>query len=42
MKGIIVFDDRSDIAFFTLDRDLEEYMYDRLRQLEEAHGGKVG
>jgi len=41
MKGIIVFDDRSDIAFYTLDKELEKYMYDRIRHLEEAHGGKV-
>ena len=34
MKGIVVFDDRSDLAFYSLDKEMERYIKDRVRQLE--------
>ena len=41
MKGIIVFNDRADISFYSLDRELRKYMFDRLRSLEEDAGAMV-
>jgi hypothetical protein len=35
MKGIVVFDDRSDLAFYSLDKEMERYVKDRVRQLED-------
>ena len=34
MKGIVVFDDRSDLAFYSLDKEMERYIKDRVKQLE--------
>ena len=34
MKGIVVFDDRSDLAFYSLDKEMERYIKERVRQLE--------
>ena len=41
MKGIIVFDDRSDLAFYSLDKEMELYIKDRVRQLEGEAGAEV-
>ena len=34
MKGVVVFDDRSDLAFYSLDKGMEAYIKDRVRTLE--------
>ena len=34
MKGIVVFDDRSDLAFYSLDKEMERYVKERVKQLE--------
>ena len=41
MKGIVVFDDRSDLAFYSLDKDMEHYVKERVRQLEGEAGAEV-
>ena len=41
MKGLLVFDERSDIAFYSLDKELEKYIICRIRHLEEAAGAQV-
>ena len=33
MKGLIIFDDRSDLAFFSLDREMEKHVFNRMKQL---------
>ena len=33
MKGLIVFDDKSDLAFFSLDREMEKHVFNRMKQL---------
>ena len=38
----MVFDDKSSIAFFSLDKELENYISDRIKQLESEAGAKVG
>ena len=38
----MVFDDKSSIAFFSLDKELEKYISDRIKQLESEAGAKVG
>ena len=38
MKGIVVFDDRSDLAFYSLDKEMEHYVKERVRQLEGEAG----
>ena len=37
----MVFDDKSSIAFFSLDKELEKYISDRIRQLEAEAGARV-
>ena len=41
MRGLLIFDDRSDIAFYTLDRELEKYITDRIKELEANSGAPV-
>lgn len=41
MKGLVVFDDKSSIAFFSLDKELENYISDRIKQLESEAGAKT-
>lgn len=41
MKGIVVFDDRSDLAFYSIDKEMEQYVQDRVRQLEGEAGAEV-
>ena len=41
MKGIVVFDDRSDLAFYSLDKELEQYIRDRVKTLEGEAGAEV-
>ncbi len=38
MKGILIFDDRSDLAFFSLDREMRRYVIDRIRTLDMEAG----
>lgn len=33
MKGLIVFDDKSALAFFSLDREMEKHIFNRMKQL---------
>ncbi len=41
MKGILIFDDRSDLAFFSLDREMRRYVVDRIRTLDMEAGSTV-
>ena len=33
MKGLLIFDDKSDLAFFSLDREMEKHIFNRMKQL---------
>ena len=33
MKGLLIFDDKSDLAFFSLDREMEKHVFNRMKQL---------
>lgn len=41
MKGVVVFDDKSDMVFFTLDKEMEKFVVDRITELEQAAGATV-
>ena len=41
MRGVVVFDDRSDLAFYTLDREMEEYVVRRITELDVEAGAPV-
>jgi len=36
MKGLVVFDDRSDLAFYSVDREMGSYLFNRMKQLSGA------
>ena len=37
----MVFDDKSDMVFFTLDKEMEKYVVNRITELEKAAGATV-
>ena len=41
MKGVLIFDERANLAFYSVDKEMEEYVYDRMQELEEEAGAKV-
>ncbi len=41
MKGLVVISDACDIAFYSVDREFEKYVVDRIKGLEEAAGAQV-
>jgi hypothetical protein len=42
MKGVVIFDERADMAFFSVDKELEEFILGRMQELEmELTGGTV-
>jgi len=41
MKGVVIFDERANLAFYSVDKELEEYVYGRMQELEEEAGAKV-
>ncbi len=41
MKGILIFDDKSDLAFFCLDKEMRRYVIDRIRTLDIEAGSNV-
>ncbi len=41
MKGVVIFDERANLAFYTVDKEMEEYVYGRMQELEEEGGAKV-
>jgi len=40
MKGVLIFDDRSDLAFFSLDKGMEKYVLERIHSLDQAAGSE--
>ncbi|XP_064383675.1 BLOC-3 complex member HPS1-like isoform X2 [Halichondria panicea] len=41
MKGILIFDDKSDLAFFCLDKEMKRYVIDRIRTLDIEAGSNA-
>lgn len=41
MKGVVIFDERANLAFYTVDKELEEYVFGRMQELEEEAGATV-
>lgn len=41
MKGVVIFDERANLAFYTLDKEMEAYISRRMQDLEEAAGANV-
>lgn len=41
MKGVVIFDERADLAFYSLDKEMEDYILGRMQELEAAAGARV-
>ena len=41
MRGLVIFDDHTEIVYFHVDKDLEKHVKDRRRSLEIAAGATV-
>ena len=41
MRGVIIIDDRSDLAFYSLDKEMERFILGRVMELEEEAGAPV-
>lgn len=41
MKGVVIFDGRTDISFFSLDEEMESFILDRMQELEEPNTSQV-
>ena len=42
MKGVVIFDERADLAFYSLDGEMEQFILGRMQELEAEHcGGPV-
>lgn len=39
MKGVAVFDERANLAFYSLDKDLEKFILCRMQELEKEQAG---
>lgn len=39
MKGVVIFDERADMAFFSLDKEMEQFILGRMQELEAEHMG---
>lgn len=42
MKGVVIFDERADLAFYCLDKEMERFILGRMQELEAEHGGSGG
>lgn len=38
MKGILIFDDKSDLAFFSLDKEMKKFVVERIKMLDMEAG----
>ena len=41
MKGVVIFDDRSNLAYYSLDKEMKAYMSGRMQDLEAAARAKL-
>ena len=41
MKGVVIFDDKSDLAFFSLDKEMKKFIEDRINALDAEAGSNV-
>ena len=41
MKGVVIFDERANLAFYSVDKEMEEYILGRMQELEEEAGARV-
>lgn len=39
MKGVVIFDERADLAFHCLDKEMERFILERMQELELEHSG---
>lgn len=39
MKGVVIFDERADMAFFSLDTEMEKFILGRMLELEVEQSG---
>ena len=39
MKGVAIFDERADLAFYSLDKEMEKFILSRMQELETEHTG---
>lgn len=37
MKGVVIFDERADLAFYCLDDEMEKFILGRMQELEMEH-----
>ncbi len=41
MKGVAIFDERADLAFYSLDEEMEKFILTRMQELEIEHTGVI-
>lgn len=41
MKGVVIFDERADMAFFSLDEEMESFILGRMQELEVEQTGSA-
>ena len=41
MKGVVIFDERADMAFFSLDEEMEKFILERMLELEVEQSGST-
>ena len=41
MKGVVIFDDRSDLAFFSVDKEMKKFILNRISTLDAEAGSNV-
>lgn len=41
MKGVVIFDERADMAFYSLDKEMEKFILVRMQELEVEQTGSL-
>ena len=41
MKGLVIFDERANLSFYSLDKEMEAYISNRMQELEKTAGASV-